>query len=65
MSSPISDPIAVWGKPIVCDKCKRNIYHGGVKYKVKNKRILKKGIFIVCHCCAEGVIKDYEEMKAR
>lgn len=60
MANPLSEPMYVFVGELKCDKCGRTIHQGGVWYEVKNKRLRKKRIDIVCHSCAEGIIKEWE-----
>jgi RNase P subunit RPR2 len=60
MASPLSEPMPVFIGRLICDKCGRTIHQGGTWYEVKNKRLRKRGLDVVCHCCAEGIIKEWE-----
>lgn len=60
MANPLSEPMPVFVRELKCDKCGRTIRVGGTWYEVKNKHLRKKRIDVVCHCCAEGIIKEWE-----
>jgi hypothetical protein len=44
----------------LCDKCLERINIGDKFAEVKWKKYRKHGIHLVCECCAEGIVKDFE-----
>lgn len=45
---------------IKCERCDE-VIKGGDKYAiVKWKKYRKKGIYLVCESCAEGIMKEFE-----
>lgn len=59
MANPLSEPIPVY-ICAHCDKCGRSLYRGEFYHEVKNKRLRKKGLDVICHYCAEGILKEWE-----
>lgn len=60
MARPIKDLFAYGGIEFYCDKCDGLIKNGDKWAEVKYKKYRKKGIYLVCESCAEGITKEWE-----
>lgn len=60
MAKPIGYIFVYDGVEFFCEKCGKAIRRGNKWTDVKWKKYRKKGIYLVCESCAEGITKEWE-----
>lgn len=60
MAKPIYDLHVYGGTEFFCEKCDNVIKHGDIYAEVRWVKYRKKGIYLVCESCAEGITKEWE-----
>ena len=61
MGRPTEDLYVYDGNFFTCEKCGNEIRGGDKWTEVKWKKYRKKGIYLVCESCAEGIVKEWED----